>query len=122
MAKIKKNTYLYFFTTSYASGKKKIIFFRKEKSFFLLIIMGKEKKLFFIKIIKKGMENCFLLRKKICFYFYWRRIIGRKEWKIVFIFINAFRNFIYMNFFFWLSDLKRNGVIFLFCLCPFLEC
>ena len=89
MDKIKKNTYLYFFTTSYASGKKKIIFFRKEKSFFLLL---------------------------------WGRKKNWKEWKIVFIFINAFRNFIYMNFFFGWVISREMAWFFFFCLCPFLEC
>jgi len=43
MAKIKKNTYLYFFTTSYASGKKKKL--RREKKIFTII--GKGKKIVF---------------------------------------------------------------------------
>lgn len=73
---------------------------------------SRKKKLFFIIIVKRK-KICFLLlvverNVKIVFF------IGRNV-KIVFIFINAFRNFIiYMNIFFWLSDLKRNCVIFLF--------
>ena len=85
--------------------------------FYYFICFGKEKK------IKKGKKN---------FYYYWERkkncfllllelgkefflllgkvIIGRKEWKIVFIF-NTFRNFIYMNFFFlveWSQEKWRD--------------
>src|SRR6266511_2036926 len=88
MAKIKKNTYLYFFTTSYASGKKKIVFFRKEK-FFLLLLWGRKK-------------NCFLLR------------LLRKEWKIVFFIIRKGME----NRFFLLLGLlgERNGKLFLFLL------